>query len=383
MTLFPGHGSYILYLSLGDLEPEEKRKKECAERSQSMGFEDENVKDRQEGTSSTVGDMGCVNADQMDPETIQAQSGETEIMQVESNTDEKQGFNSDSITSETCIPTKKRKRIRKHRKKKTAHVQEYDNDDHNEKVANIYKGREIGKDELFFGSIPDKLVTPKHYRHEYRNLNVYKPEPSKHTKFDSDEDVDSKKNTEQYNFLSSTRLLEEREAYKDACEYKTDDSNALSLNSNMQPNENQVHLSDKKQIEKNVNQNDTSFEGEKESEYICKTEQKVSDSVKKIDTEVCNGYHSDTINSNGYSDFPFKYPNSEPKSVRKVMNPTPVQLTRKTLSSGASVFVRQRPGRKQQQLTHQFEMSKEDQLNSVNTNISTIFVVSFHMILFN
>ena len=118
--------------------------------------------------------------------------------------------------------TTKRKRIRKHRKKKSDNCNEISGSEKGEDAFKPYKGRDIGKDELFFGAIPDKLVSPQNYRHGYRNLNVYAPDPNKHTKFESDEEIGSKENTEQYNFLSSTRLLEERDAYRVGMDIKNE-----------------------------------------------------------------------------------------------------------------------------------------------------------------
>ncbi|XP_045213574.2 uncharacterized protein LOC123564235 [Mercenaria mercenaria] len=220
----------------------------------------------------------------------------------------------------------------------------------------IYKGREVdGNERGLYGSLPDKLESPKYYRHGYRNSKTYSVEPNQHVKFGSDSDPEEvEESTQQYNFLCKSRKTPK-----------------TVINSGTEFSETEDGAQDK--IEK--------------TETAVREETKIDESVyAQNDSQFLQNGTCEDLQQNeqpsqndSFTAVPFNYADSsEERSNDNTTNSSfaketsPVTLERKTLSNGVSVFVRQRasPGSRFRGL------SKQEQLDTKVTNVSTIFVTT-------
>lgn len=254
-------------------------------------------------------------------------------------------------TSGTEVKTK-RKRVRKHKKKKktdsASNLSQLDNttDVNNGALNNVYVGKEVKENDRFYGCLPDRLEPPKYYRHGYRNKKTYDARPNCHKKFDSDSEVEEG-TMEHFNFLSKSRESQRRLDDSEKLESSGFDGTLSSIDESYLQNE---HL-------ENTNSSTMETELSKNSENPCTYDENTVSFTNSWMTDPPASHMQVTNTSNTTSP-------GTPAS--------PTLLTRKTLSNGTSVFCRQRSEKNRSSWP---EMSKEDQLNTVATHVSTIFVV--------
>lgn len=215
--------------------------------------------------------------------------------------------------------------------------------------AHNYKGRDIGKEERFAGSLPDKLEPPKYYRHGYRNQKTYGVQASVHKKFSSDSEPEVSESTEQYNFLSKQKENNDIDdfvkCYKDQTQnnYLDVDVTGDYKQQNAFTSCNEENHLDTLEYNEELPQNES---------YTA--------------TPYRNGNHESSFSTHtGDDSFPY---NSDTSGNYSDVNTAPLSLERKTLSSGVAVFVRPRRS------TGCRELSKQEQLNTTATNVSRIYV---------
>lgn len=257
----------------------------------------------------------------------------------------------DSQVTDDSHPTdsstkRKRQRHRKKRNRVTSHSSEYN-------------GKDVDKKEsVYYGSLPDKLEPPKYYRHGYRNLQSYQVEPNTHKTFGSDSDPENtEESTQQYNFLCKSR--------------KSTETKFHELFDNVIPNGNETCelnsiMSDETWTDASVgslNNSYSALNGNNESDIANKQ-------LSPSEYYIARPFQ--------YAEAPSQYKHEQPSvhdsagSTFPNIETSPVQLEKKMLTNGVSVFVRQRVGH----ASRFKELSKQEQLNTRSTNVSTVFVVS-------
>lgn len=276
--------------------------------------------------------------------------------------------NNEPVTSEITQNKPKRKRVRKHKRKKKSQslkdstlcqsdIEKKQVVSDGSVIENVYIGKEVKEKEIFYGHLPDKLEPPKYYRHGYRNKNIYEAQPNNHKKFDSDSDIEEG-SMEQYNFLSRLRTIEPDVVVSTDVEMSVNSQAENSFLQNQSVNENNSHYENSVNNTSSDSRNVSAvtYNGEHEESPLS------SNSLPSVSTSPAHNLYPPnqiTRTTNG---------------VQAVSQASPTLLCRTTLSNGASVFSRCRSSPRQQM---SFEMSKEDQLNTISTNKSTIFLVKF------
>jgi len=257
---------------------------------------------------------------------------------------------SDSESEPAEKVKRKRTRVRKRKRKnrstdqnksiEDASVKQIDSvttlDNGHQNPQKVYEPKEVQKGDVYYGSLPDKLENPKNYR----KRQTYVSQPNKHKTFDSDSE--SEEGTmAQFSFLCKPR---DQESFAESPEvmdisqvsYEGKGQNLISIQNDAPHNPEYVKASSKAGY------------GIKDSTFNVRKEQ---DSFK---TPPAVGYLD-----NPKSDASFGSP-SGPTIMKKVV-----------LANGVSLFKRVRTPNKIRELT------KEEQLNTVATNKSTIFEVSY------
>ncbi|XP_052791236.1 uncharacterized protein LOC128225205 isoform X2 [Mya arenaria] len=257
---------------------------------------------------------------------------------------------SDDEANESEHSVKKRKRTRKRKRKSKKPALDESGNCHDgpafgKDISHCYVGNEVKKEDLFYGKLPDKLENPKNYRKGYRNLKQYNALPNVHKTFDSDSEVEEE-NMEQYNFLSKANS-------GDAIKTADEQANWVEKNvisSFVTPNNNS-----------NNTQNDSVHNISANTEpwhYTNMNSRALYDSVKKTPDQPENDNFTSQLTS-------------PPESSISPAGPT--ILTKVTLTSGASVFKRVRTPVRSKPVSKVWEMSKDEQINTIATNHSTIF----------
>ena len=242
-----------------------------------------------------------------------------------------------------------------------------------DKQVNKYQGNPVDVNATYFGSLPDKLLQPKYYRHQYRNLRQYNVEPNKHIKYPSDpetEDKEEQQHYDQYNFLCSTRYSEFQEsnsqesgnnASPDVVSDNINNSNVICQSSSTPNNSRNTedktgNSSVRSDIETSKINGDLSYEHETKTFANKKQSKDMYANQNKS-----NSYT--TVSQNGYSE----YIKDNTSSVNRA---APTSLVQSKLPNGVTVFSRQRRSVPKAEM-----FSKEEQLNTVVTNRSFIYQV--------
>ena len=282
-----------------------------------------------------------------------------------------------SNSMEVNLDKPKRKRVRKHKRKKKTETL------NNSSLLNpagssvgvssglivqnskSYVGKQVLENDTFFGQLPDRLEPPQYYRQGYRNKNTYTALPNNHTTFDSDNEVEEG-SLEQYNFLSRPKTENVSITIDSDMEISVDNGTENS----------QAIVSENRQTgdqTSNVNNSNSSLgnSGNVNNSSI------VTNAYTEPENKPKSMRNSDSVR---YSKCPFYYPPNHDSVKVERLSPSPspaaspTLLTRKTLSNGVSVFSRTRSSPRQPVIT---ELSKQEQLNTVASNVSTIYVVGF------
>lgn len=275
-----------------------------------------------------------------------------------------------NITSTSVDAPGKRKRKR-HRKRKTKSPSK-DSIDTSSCISGInatlqrYAGTEVVQNGGgFYGALPDKLEPPKYYRHGYRNLSAYEVESNKHKRFGEDsESENEEESTQQYNFLCKSRKISEADIVNDEEPAGNFDLSEAGTSDITFSNENQTNaLLDSQNTFYAENGIDEKYE------EVCNVNE---DFEKNGQSELSDSFTAVPFNygeSSGQGTKETRQNNTQGSELSKA---SPVTLERKTLTNGVSVFVRQRPSPG----SRFRELSKQEQLDTTVTNVSTIFMVS-------
>ena len=247
-----------------------------------------------------------------------------------------------------------------------------------------YTGNPVNQGQAFYGALPDKLLQPKYYRHQYHNLRKYTAEPNTHTKFHSDSENEEKEenhNLEQYNFLCSTRYSEFQEA-------EAQQPNTPQMPDNLFTSPDVLHNN----FNANFNDSTPDFQSSSTPYTSENTREKTDDkSVKndsaldldKVNNDLSNEIEQESVSRNDrFSAGNLNNSNTNPHNSFTGYNgyaegrnntgtvATPAALVQSVLPNGVTVFSRQR------RRTPKAEMfTKEQQLNDVATNRSFIVQV--------
>lgn len=277
-------------------------------------------------------------------------------------------------TSVDAPGKRKRKRIRKRKTKSSSK----DSMDTSPCVSRInatlqrYAGTEVHKnDGGFYGALPDKLEPPKYYRHGYRNLSAYEVESNKHKRFGEDsESENEEESTQQYNFLCKSRKISEADIVNDEKSAGNFDFSEKVNNDLTFSNENQTSAFLDSQ---NTSYTENGFDEKYEEIYNVN---KDSERNGQLELNYSNSYTAVPLNYGESSDQGIKEARHNNTQGSEISKASPVTLERKTLTNGVSVFVRQRPNPG----SRFRELSKQEQLDTTVTNISTIFMVSVYYV---
>ena len=247
-----------------------------------------------------------------------------------------------------------------------------------------YTGNPVNQGQPFYGALPDKLLQPKYYRHQYHNLRKYTAEPNTHTKFQSDSENEEKEEThnlEQYNFLCSTRYSE----FQDA-EFQQPNTPQMPGNLFTSPGAQQNNF--------NANFNDSipDFQSSSTPNTSENTKEKADNMATNnnsaLDTDKVNGdlgnetgqenrsrndrfgaTNMNNSNANSFNSFNGYNGYAEGTDITG-QGATPTSLVQSVLPNGVTVFSRQR-----RRTPRAESFTKEQQLNDVATNRSFIVQV--------
>ena len=268
-----------------------------------------------------------------------------------------------------------------------------------------YTGNPVNPGQPFYGALPDKLLQPKYYRHQYHNLRKYVAEPNTHTKFNSDSENEEKQEThnlEQYNFLCSTRYSEFPEAEVQQPNTPQLPPNMFTSpgvpnNSSTTPGAPNNNFTSPPYNNFNANFNDSipdfqSASTPNTSENTKdKAENQVANNNSALDPEKVNGDlghgtgrenlfridrfgNTNANNSHSKSHSSFSgYNGYAEGTANPGQRATPTSLVQSALPNGVTVFTRQRRGTPKANTTP--TLTKEQQLNDVATNRSFIVQV--------
>ena len=242
------------------------------------------------------------------------------------------------------------------------------------KQENIYKGNPVDVSKTFYGALPDKLLQPKYYRHEYHNLREYSAVPNKHTKFTSDSENEEKEETqnyEQYNFLCSTRYSEFQES--NSQESVNNISASPGVLSDQMNNSTLAYRSVSTPNANNSMPNKTDNSAMKSDNELDNTNREIHTNSEIRNETVLEKEMPDQFNHNNSNCGLFRLHNgySETNSENTGGTPAPSTLVQSKLPNGVTVYSRQRRSYPKTEL-----FSKEEQLNTVATNRSFIYKVS-------
>ena len=239
---------------------------------------------------------------------------------------------------------------------------------------NTYKGKSVDVSKTFYGALPDKLLQPQHYRHQYRNLKAFKAEPNKRTKFNSDSENEEKvetQNYEQYNFLCSTRYSEFQESNSQ------ESTNTIESPRCIPDQMNDSAVSNKSLYSPSTSLNNNTPNPGINDRLSTLSNTEIDNSKGELheSSRVENIVHADQekeipINHNVYNinNNSFKMHNGCSEAINEVTAPSP--LIQSTLPNGVTVYSRRRRNYPKSEM-----FTKEDQLNTVATNKSFIFKV--------
>ena len=239
---------------------------------------------------------------------------------------------------------------------------------------NTYKGKSVDVSKTFYGALPDKLLQPQHYRHQYRNLKAFKAEPNKRTKFNSDSENEEKvetQNYEQYNFLCSTRYSEFQESNSQESTNTVESPRCIPD----QMNDSAVSNKSLYSPSTSLNNNTPNPGINDRLSTLSNTEMDNSKGELHENSRVENIVHADQekeipidLNVHNINNNSFKTHNGCSEAINEVTAPSP--LIQSTLPNGVTVYSRRRRNYPKSEM-----FTKEDQLNTVATNKSFIFKV--------